>query len=283
MIGVFDSGSGGLTILAALQKQLPNENFLYLGDHARAPYGGLPQEKIIAMTKEMVEVLFSNGCSLVILACNTASTIALRSLQENWLPNAHPDKRILGVHIPVVEALTGLTWEREATQKNLSHKGGTVIVFATIKTVSSGTYSRQVNLRTKNYTIVEQACPHLAQAIENEKNLERINIMVKGYVDEAMGKCSQQPNAVILGCTHYPLVEELFKKHLPKGIKILNQPAIVANSLQTYLEKHQDKALSVKNGRLQYLTTGKPSDIHPFDVLGLDQPPKFEELVTKLK
>ncbi|MCK5041136.1 MAG: glutamate racemase [Sphingomonadales bacterium] len=278
MIGVFDSGSGGLTILAALQKQLPNEDFLYLGDHARTPYGERAEEEIIAMSKEMVEVLFDKGCSLVILACNTASTIALRELQENWLPHTHPDKRILGVHIPVVEALTGLTWDRAATTKNLDHKGGTVVVFATSKTVASGTYSRQVNLRTANYTIVEQACPHLAQTIENDKNRDNIDSLVKAYVDEAIEKCANMPNAVILGCTHYPLVEDLFKKHLPAGIEILNQPLIVARALQVYLAKHKNMTSTNPNGKLVFLTTGTPNEIHPFKVHGLSQPVQFQKL-----
>ena len=278
MIGVFDSGSGGLTILAALQKQLPNEDFLYLGDHARAPYGDRPTKEIIAMTKEMVEALFNKGCSLVILACNTASTIALRTLQENWLPHAHPDKRILGVHIPVVEALTGIRWEREGTKKNLEHKGGTVVVFATNKTVASGTYSRQINLRTANYNIVEQACPQLAHTIESNANHHKIDAMIAAYVKDALSKTKQAPNAVILGCTHYPLVENLFKKHLPSEIEILNQPSIVAVSLMKYLEKHKDLASHKPNGNIIFMTTGNPDEIRPFDMLDMAKTPQFEKL-----
>lgn len=278
MIGVFDSGSGGLTILAALQKQLPNEDFLYLGDHGRTPYGDRPKEEIIAMTKEMVEQLFKKGCSLVILACNTASTIALRHLQENWLLDHYPNNRILGVHIPVVEALTGITWERTATMKNLDHTGGTVIVFATSKTISSGTYSRQVGLRTANYNIVEQACPRLANFLENGESRTNVDELIKGYVAEALEKCVKEPNAVILGCTHYPLVEDLFKKHLPTGVKILNQPSIVAKSLQAYLENHPAMSTQKPSGKVVYLTTGNPDEIHPFEQLGLSHPPEFRKL-----
>lgn len=278
MIGVFDSGSGGLTILSAFHKALPHEDFLYLGDHARTPYGEQSNEKIISMTQEMVSILFEKNCSLVILACNTASTIALRHLQENWLPSFAPDKRILGVHIPVVEALTGLTWDRDETKTNIEHGGGTVVVFATSKTVASGTYSRQVKLRAPNYILVEQACPHLAQTIENDMNGANTDQLVKKYVAEALQKCQEPPQAVILGCTHYPLVKDSFKKYLPAGVEILDQPTLVSNSLQAYLQNHGEFKSKAQDGTLTYMTTGEPEKIKNFDIMESAKLPQFVAL-----
>ena len=272
MIGVFDSGSGGLTVLSAATRIMPDHDFLYLGDHARAPYGEKSTDDIIAFTIEGVETLFNAGCNLVILACNTASAVALRHLQEHWLPDHYPTKRVLGVTVPMVEALTGLKWERDITTTNAApnHHVG---VFATRRTVESGTFERQVKMRAPGYTITQQACPGLAKAIDDSADDETQKRLVSDCVQRLLGEGT--PDVVILGCTHYPLVEKTFRAALPKGMKLLSQPDIVAASLNDYLNRHPelDKKTSPGSRRIICLTTGDPEKLaSPYEMVGGDLP-----------
>src|SRR5690606_22041427 len=162
MIGVFDSGHGGLTVLHALTRRLPGEAFIYLGDHGNAPYGPRPEEEIYALTLAAVERLFAEGCGLVLLACNTASAIALRRLQQEWLPSAAPERRVLGVFVPMVEVLAGVPWCDGAPvppflTSGLVEPDGMVAVFATQRTIHSGAYPFEIGLRAPHMRVVSQA------------------------------------------------------------------------------------------------------------------------------
>jgi glutamate racemase len=260
-IGICDSGSGGLTVLAALANRLPTQSFVYLGDHANAPYGHRTEAEITKFTVAMLDRLFARGIRLVVLACNTASAIALRKIQEEWLPKAHPDRRVLGVLVPMVEALTGLPWDRD--NPGTSEVGArTVAVFATVRTVASGAYPHQIKLRAKGFKMFQQACPGLVGAIEADAPRDEMREMVKGYCQALLSQMEgAKPDAVFLGCTHYPLVEDLFRENLPKGVEILSQPEIVAASLKGYLARHPEFVGEGKPA-LQFFTTGEPAALH---------------------
>ncbi|MCZ4279491.1 aspartate/glutamate racemase family protein [Kiloniella laminariae] len=257
-IGVFDSGSGGLTVLQALRSSLPERDFIYLGDHARAPYGPKSGPEIYDMTREGVDFLFNQGCRLVILACNTASAIALRKLQQEWLPSRAPDNRILGVLVPMVEAITDRPWIRweQHPQQDLE---GTVAIFATEATVRSQTYVVEINKRAPRLKIVQQACPALVPAIEGREGPEALRNLVTGYVSQLLEQSPELPSWIMLGCTHYPLLKELFddaaKGLTGKQIPLLCQASISADSLGDYLHRHSHLA------SLQHSI--KPEDNHP--------------------
>jgi glutamate racemase len=260
MIGVFDSGSGGLTILEALTNRLPRQDFLYLGDHANAPYGHRSNEQIVEMTKAGVETLMAAGCPLVVLACNTAAAVALRTLQQTWLPEAYPDNRILGVLVPMVEALTGVPWSQEHPAQGAAPDGDrSIVLFATRKTVESGSYLDEVRKRAPHVTLVQKACPGLVDAIEGGAGERPIRGLIGGYVAEVLGT-TPAPDAAVLGCTHFPLVEHLFRRILPPGTELLSQPEIVARSLADYLERHPAYA-AAGTGKVRLLTTGDPQEL----------------------
>ncbi|NVJ69224.1 MAG: aspartate/glutamate racemase family protein [Alphaproteobacteria bacterium] len=258
MIGVFDSGSGGLTILEALHEAMPTQDFLYLGDHANAPYGHRSNQQIVTMTKAGVETLFEAGCDLVILACNTAAAIALRSLQQDWLPNAYPGKRILGVLVPMVEALTGVPWSQE--HPNRQQRGDrSILLFATRKTVDSGSYLEEVEKRAPHVRLSQKACPGLVDAIEGGAGKAPISGLIGGFVGEVL-KEAPTPDAAFLGCTHFPLVKDYFRAALPPTTELLSQPDIVAASLREYLDRHPSYRKE-GTGRVRLLTTGRPEDV----------------------
>lgn len=278
MIGIFDSGNGGLTVLSASKARLPHQNFLYLGDHARAPYGGKSHEDILAHTTEMVSILFDQGCDLVVLACNTASAVALRQIQENWLPNYAPEKRVLGVLIPMVEAITGLPWDRDNPGQKMAapHRIG---IFATQTTVKARSYVEEVEKRSPNSKVFQQACPGLVHAIEGSSAPEDLNNLVKGYVDELQKNAEGNIDSVLLGCTHYPLVEDLFKRHLPKGVEIYSQGNVVAEALSHYLDRHPEYiGTSPQNAGIKFLTTAKPGTVARFDQLVPGLKPEFQTI-----
>lgn len=253
MIGVFDSGSGGLTVLAALQARLPGRRFLYLGDHARAPYGERSPAEVLAFTREGVEALFGLGCRLVILACNTACALALRPLQEDWLPARHPDRRLLGVFVPLVEALTGRPWDREDAQPDPEPRFR-LAVFATPATVRSGAFGREVRRRLPQVSVTEIPCPGLVELIERGAPPAEIEAAVAGFA----APLALPPARAVLGCTHYPLVAGAFDRSLPPGTEILDQPAIVAASLARYLGRRPAFDDINGGGGVSLLTTGDP-------------------------
>lgn len=253
MIGIFDSGTGGLTIAEKCIDVLDGEAILYLGDHGRAPYGHRSNQEIVAFTREAVTCLFDQGCDLVILACNTAAAVALRTLQQDWLPHYAPDKRILGILVPTVEAVTGVPWKEGLCLKN----DGVIGVFATPKTVQSNAYMEEIYKRAPKMKIIQTACPGLVSAIEAGADEGAIMSLVAPAVDDMKRQSGAVLDAVLLGCTHYPLVAGYFKAALGKDIPIVSQPDITADALKSYLSRHRHfmKSDRVEHG-VRFLTTG---------------------------
>lgn len=253
MIGIFDSGTGGLTIAEKSIEMLDGEAFLYLGDHARAPYGHRSNQEILEFTREAVSCLFDQGCDLVVLACNTAAAVALRSLQQHWLPFHAPDKRILGILVPTVEAVTGVPWKQGLCLENK----GVIGVFATPKTVQSQAYVEEIRKRAPKMKVIQIPCPGLVSAIERGADDETIMSLIAPAVEDMKLQSDGHLNAVLLGCTHYPLVAEHFKSALESDIPIVSQPDITADALKSYLKRHPHflKGDRVEFG-VRYLTTG---------------------------
>lgn len=262
MIGVFDSGSGGLTVGRALIRRLPHQPFVYLGDHANAPYGVKPADDVLALTIKNVTRLFAHGCTLVLLACNTASAAALRRLQQDWLPDTYPDHRVLGVLVPLVEAVTEVPWHIKAPVATPGRLPKTVGIFATASTVASNAYPFEIGLRTHDINVVQQACDGLVDLIEDGADHEDIQALVTSCVKNLLAQLDgAAPDAVVLGCTHYPLVADAFAAALPPGIDILQQPEIVAESFADYLARHPRFAQG-KDGAVRFLTTGDPTKVN---------------------
>ncbi len=246
-IGVFDSGYGGLTILRRMRKILPQYDYLYLGDNARAPYGPRSFDVVYQFTREAVEKLFSMGCHLVILACNTASAKALRTLQMNDIPRWDPDRRVLGVIRPTAECIGGITKSR--------HVG----ILATEGTIRSKSYDMEIHKLFPDIVVTGVACPLWAAIVEaNEADSEGAEYFVKKRIKQ-MFSADDKIDSVILGCTHYPLLMNSIKKFMPEGVQIIPQGDYVANSLKTYLNRHQllEKKIT-KGGTVRYLTSENP-------------------------
>lgn len=247
-IGVFDSGLGGLTVLAALRARLPGEDFVYLGDNAHAPYGSRPAAEIHDLTIAGVKRLFAEGCRLVVLACNTASAVALRDLQMRWLDPS--ERRVLGVFVPVIEHLTRRDWGDASPP---THTGlATVALFATGATVASGAFPRELRFRARDVHVEPEACPGLVEAIEAGDGAAA-DAIVAARVAALLARLPA-PQAAVLGCTHYPLVEGAFRAALPAATMLVSQPGIVADSLADYLRRHP--RFSGGSGTVRYLTTG---------------------------
>lgn len=243
-IGVFDSGYGGLSILRDLRRVLPQYDYVFLGDNARAPYGSRSFDVVYQFTRQTVEKLFSIGCPLVILACNTASAKALRSIQQIDLQQWDPSRRVLGIIRPTVEQVPLLT--------NSRHIG----IFGTKGTISSGSYPIEISKIAPDVVVTGHACPMWVPLVENgEYDSPGADFFVKKEIDALL---AEDPliDMVILGCTHYPLLERKIRQFMPSHIKVVSQGGIVADSLLTYLERHpeMENRLS-KDGRCEFLTT----------------------------
>jgi len=265
MIGVFDSGHGGLTILRALVDTLPDRSFLYYGDHAHIPYGGRPSAEIVDFTRTASERLFARGCRLVILACNTAAAVALRTLQQDWLAAHYPNHRILGVLVPTVEAITGVQWLADVAAARAAGHPRTIAVFATQRTVASNAYPEEIAKRAPEVKIVQQSCPGLVDMIERNASRTDLRAAVDKHVRDLMQTLNgKTPDAVMLGCTHYPLVADLFERALPAGIHILSQPNLVAPSLAAYLARRPEMDTVTAPRQLQFLTTGNATEASRF-------------------
>lgn len=261
MIGLFDSGHGGLTIFRALTRRFPHIRFVYLGDHANAPYGNRDSDEIVALTHAGVERLFAQGCRLVILACNTATAIACRTLQRDWLPGAgYPERNVLGVVAPMVEAATQTPWAATTPQYPQKYNADTIAVFGTRRTIASNVYAEEISKRCPRATVMQQACADLAGAIEEGRSGEALDAIVKNHVAALLARTNgAPPHQAILGCTHYPLVEHLFVRHLPASTRLLSQPGVVADSLEDYLARHSGYGRRVaENPGPELLTTGDP-------------------------
>ena len=278
MIGVFDSGSGGLTILAALVKTFPDQDFAYLGDHANAPYGHRSNEQIVDMTTRGVEALMGMGCRLVILACNTAAAVALRTIQQGWLAENRPNNRVLGVLVPMVEAVTGVAWHHTEPHADADIDDRTVLLFATKKTIASNAYREEVAKRAPSVTWVEKPCPGLVDAIEGGAGDKPLAGLVNGFVSEALDDLQgHPPGSVVLGCTHFPLAKSLFQAALPAGTEIYSQPQIVAEAMGDYLRRHPELVTPGNgsgNGEVHAFTTGAPETLVVLDTVQV----RFEHL-----
>lgn len=250
-VGIFDSGLGGLTVLSAAQKRLPDVDFLYFGDSAHAPYGVRDADDVFRLTVAAVQRLWDGGCDLVILACNTASAAALRRMQEAGLPQG---KRVLGVFVPLIEALTERQWGDNSPPREVMVQH--VALFATPATVASRAFQRELAFRAIGVDVEAQACGGLVDAIE-DGDMILAEVLVRGHV-EAMLRKMPEPQAAILGCTHYPLMKQAFQDALGADVKVFSQADLVAESLADYLGRHPNM---LGSGEAGYLTTGNPARV----------------------
>lgn len=246
-IGIFDSGYGGLTILRQIREYMPAYDFVYLGDNARAPYGARSYEVIYEYTLQAVEALFERGCRLVILACNTASAKALRTIQQNDLPRWGEGYKVLGIIRPTAEIIGQLTQTR--------HVG----LLATTGTVNSESYTLEVQKHFPDIQLTSMACPMWVPLVENnEFDTPGADYFVKKRIDSLLRQ-DAQIDTLILGCTHYPLLMSKIVKHTPAGVRIVEQGEYVAAALQDYLQRHQEiDTLCSQTGTCRYLTTEHP-------------------------
>lgn len=262
-IGVFDSGVGGLTVHRELTRRFPARDFIYLADQIHAPYGGRGGEEIVQLTKAGCERLFEAGASVVVLACNTASAIALRRLQQTWIPKLREQLgrpvNVLGIIVPTIEAATGLPWSFEAEQAPEGEKVAAIDitgVFCTAATAMSRVYEIEIDKRRQDLAVFSEPCPGLAGLIELGAPAEELKVVVDGHVDALRRRIGRHPDKAILGCTHYEIVAELFAAALPPGTGLIHQPTAVADALERYFAAHSEFALG-DGGRRDFLTTGQ--------------------------
>lgn len=244
-IGVFDSGFGGLSILREIRKVLPQYDYLFIGDNARAPYGSKSFQMVYEFTLQAVKYLFSRGCHLVILACNTASARALRTIQQRDLPILAPTNRVLGVIRPTVEKVGSIT------------RTGNIGIFGTPATIRSQSYDIEIDkMYEGRYHVYSHACPMWVPLVENnEADGDGADYFVKKDINLLLQQCPTI-DAVILGCTHYPLLLPKIEKHMPQGIKVIPQGGIVADSLKDYLHRHPEMEQRLtRGGKCEYTTT----------------------------
>ena len=248
-IGVFDSGYGGLTVFRSIASLLPQYDYVYLGDNARAPYGNRSFDTVHQYTLQCVEWFFKMGCPLVILACNTASAKALRTIQQNDLPRIAPDKRVLGVIRPTAEIIGSYT------------KTNAVGVLGTKGTVKSGSYEIEVNKFFPEIKVHQLACPMWVPLVEyGEYDTEGADFFVRKYLNELL-TTAPDTDTILLACTHYPLLLEKIKQYLPEGIKTVSQGPIVADSLANYLQRHPEIESSItRTGSRHFYTTDDTID-----------------------
>lgn len=250
-VGIFDSGLGGLTVWSKVQERLPEVDFVYLADSAHAPYGVRNADDIYELTCAAVQRLFDAGCDLVILACNTASAAALRRMQEGWISR---EKRVLGVFVPLIEAMTERQWGDNSPPREVAVNH--VALFATPATVASRAFQRELSFRAIGVDVEAQACGGVVDAIE-EGDMILAEALVRSHVD-ALKRKMPNPDAAILGCTHYPLMQEAFQAALGADVKVFSQAELVAASLADYLERHPNM---MGSGEAAFLTTGDPARV----------------------
>lgn len=265
-IGIFDSGIGGLTVFRSIAEQLPGHDLLYLGDNSRAPYGNRSFNTIHQYTWECVQWLLAQGCPLVILACNTASAKALRTIQQRDLPVMHPDRRVLGVIRPTAEVIGEYT-----------HTGN-IGVLGTQGTVASGSYLLEIEKFFPDIAVHQQACPLWVPLIESgEYDKPGADHYVKLYLDELLQR-SDQIDTILLACTHYPLLQHKIEAHLPAGVKVVPQGDIVAQSLTDYLQRHPeiDQQITRQGTRRFCTTTDDTTDLDQHASMFIAEEVKFE-------
>ena len=266
-IGIFDSGYGGLTILHGIRQLLPEYDYLYLGDNARAPYGPRSFDVVYEFTRQAVVKLFEMGCHLVILGCNTASAKALRSIQQIDLPKIDPERRVLGVIRPTAEVIGSLTKTR--------HVG----VLATEGTIKSESYNLEIRKLYPDIQVSGVACPFWVPLVEyNEADSPGADYFVKKRIDQIM-RLDPQIDTLILGCTHYPLLMPKILKYLPQGVRVVPQGEYVAESLKAYLERHpQMEQRCARGGTVSYLTTENPEKFKEQAQIFLHEPVEVENI-----
>ena len=267
-IGIFDSGYGGLTILHGIRQLLPQYDYLYLGDNARAPYGTRSFDVVYEFTRQAVIRLFEMGCHLVILGCNTASAKALRSIQENDLPKLDPKRRVLGIIRPTAEIIGSITHTR--------HVG----IFATEGTIKSESYNLEIHKLFPDITVSGVACPFWVPLVEyNEADSPGADYFVKKRIDQLM-RLDADIDTVILGCTHYPLLLPKIHKYMPRGIRIISQGEYVADSLKNYFQRHPEiEQRCTQGGQVHYLTTENPEKFKEQAQIFLHEPVEVENVV----
>lgn len=269
-IGVFDSGYGGLTILSDIQSLLPQYDYCYLGDNSRAPYGPRSFDVVYEFTKQAVEALFDMGCNLVILACNTASAKALRTIQQRDLPLINPDKRVLGVIRPTAEIIGNITRNR--------HVG----VLGTAGTIQSGSYPLEINKIYPDIYVSSEACPMWVPLVENrEYDSEGADYFIKKNLDSILSK-DLLIDTLILGCTHYPLLLKKIQSFLPEGVVALPQGKYVAESLKNYLLRHPEmNDICTKKGETSYFTTESPQKFSDAASIFLNKEIQVERIILE--
>jgi glutamate racemase len=265
-IGVFDSGVGGLTVHHRLVERFPTADLFYLADQANAPYGGKPGEEIVALTRAGCERLFEAGCDLVVLACNTAASVALRRLQQTWLPGYRRELgrpvNVLGIIVPTIEAATGLPWEHEAERRgDKVEKLDILGVFCTPATAASRVYEIEIDKRRQDVAVFSEPCPELARMIETGAGAGELAAVVQGHVAALSTRIGRAPDRAILGCTHYEIIADMFRAALPPGTPLIHQPDATAEALARYLERHPELGAGAGGAR-RFLTTGKPGAQH---------------------
>ncbi|MBZ0129863.1 MAG: aspartate/glutamate racemase family protein [Rhodobacteraceae bacterium] len=251
-VGVFDSGLGGLTVWREIRERMPDLPLVYYGDNKMAPYGVRDADDIYDLTCAGVSRLFEAGCDLVILACNTASAAALRRMQEKWVPK---DKRVLGVFVPLIEALTERQWGDNSAPREVGVRH--VALFATPSTVASRAFQRELAFRAIGVDVEAQPCGGLVDAIE-VGDLILAEALVRSHVD-ALLRRMPRPEAAVLGCTHYPIMADTFQEALGPGVQVFSQGRLVAASLEDYLARHPDMYGTGKAS--EFLTTGNPRSV----------------------
>jgi glutamate racemase len=265
-IGVFDSGVGGLTVHHRLVERFPTADFVYLADQANAPYGGRPGEEIVDLTRAGCERLFGLGCNLVVLACNTAAAVALRRLQQTWLPGYRRalgrPVNVLGIIVPTIEAATGLPWEHEAERRgDKVEKLDVLGVFCTPATAGSRVYEIEIDKRRQDVAVFSEPCPELARMIETGAPSAELAEVVGRHVKALSSRIGRAPDRAILGGTHYEIVADLVRAALPPGTPLIHQPDSTADALAAYLERHPEVDPGAGGSR-RFLTTGRPGAQH---------------------
>ncbi|HTX51377.1 MAG TPA: aspartate/glutamate racemase family protein [Caulobacteraceae bacterium] len=261
-IGVFDSGIGGLTVLHALVRQLPAVDIVYLADQANSPYGGRPGEEIVDLTRAGVIRLLDEGCDLVILACNTAAAVALRRLQQTWLPDYRRrlgrPVNVLGLIVPTIEAATGRPWNEELEARNDKIEKLDILgIFSTPATAGSRVYEIEIAKRSDAVAVFSEPCPTLARQIEAGEADEALRPVVEAHVSSLARRIGRPPDRAILGCTHYEIIADLFRAALPPGTPLIHQPDATAAAVRRYLARHPEYAAG-DSGARRFLTTGRP-------------------------
>lgn len=269
-IGIFDSGYGGLTVLRELVNRLPQYDYLYLGDNARSPYGTRSFHTVYQYTLQCVKWFFENGCSLVILACNTASAKALRTIQQNDLPKIAPGKRVLGVIRPTTESIGNYS------------QSDSIGILATSGTVASQSYPIEIQKFFPDVKVYQEACPMWVPLIENnEINNHGSAFFIRKNLQSLFQK-GKNIDVVLLACTHYPIMQEQIREYLPVDVKLLSQGTIVAESLVDYLHRHPEiDSLCSKNGKREFFTTDSAEDFDNHATLFFGEPVQSSRIILQ--